>query len=148
VLTSLSLGPTILVVDDERVARRLLYRVLSEEGYRVFEAASAEEAIGVLDLAHPYVHLIILDVVMPAVDGVELGRRILGRWPPLRLLYMSAHPAEVLVQRGLTDPQVHFLAKPFTHDELMGKVEVAIDRRRTPHGSPREGARGHRRRQA
>jgi DNA-binding response OmpR family regulator len=125
----LSFGATILVVDDERIARRLLYRVLTEEGYRVFEAASAEEAMGVLGMALWYVHLIMLDVVMPAVDGVQLGRRILERWPSLRLLYMSAHPAEVLVQHGLTDPQVHFLAKPFTHDELMGRVEVAIDRR-------------------
>jgi DNA-binding response OmpR family regulator len=124
-----SLGATILVVDDERIARRLLYRALTEEGYRVFEAASAEEAMGVLDMAHWYIHLIMLDVVMPAVDGVQLGRRILERWPSLRLLYKSAHPAEVLVQHGLTDPQVHFLAKPFTHDELMGRVEVAIDRR-------------------
>jgi DNA-binding NtrC family response regulator len=127
-----SLGATILVVDDERIARRLLYRVLTEEGYRVFEAASAGEAMGVLELAHWYVHLIMLDVVMPGVDGVELGRQILERWPPLRLLYMSAHPAEVLVQHGLTDPQVHFLAKPFTHDELMNKVGIASDRRQRP----------------
>jgi two-component system, cell cycle sensor histidine kinase and response regulator CckA len=138
-----SLGATILVVDDERVARRLLYRVLSEQGYRVFEAASAEEAMGVLELAHRYVHLIILDVVMPKVDGVQLGRRILDRWPPLRLLYMSAHPAEVLVQHGLTDPQVHFLPKPFTHDELMSKLEVAIDRRDRPHAVAGDRAPGH-----
>ena len=127
-----SLGATILVVDDERIARRLLYRVLTEEGYRVFEAASAGEAMGVLELAHWYVHLIMLDVVMPGVDGVALGRQILERWPPLRLLYMSAHPAEVLVHHGLTDPQVHFLAKPFTHDELMNKVGIASDRRQRP----------------
>jgi DNA-binding response OmpR family regulator len=143
-----SLGPTILVVDDERLARRLLYRVLSEEGYRVFEAASAEEAMGVLELAHWYVHLIMLDVVMPDVDGVQLGQRILRRWPPLRLLYMSAHPAEVLVQHGLTDPQVHFLPKPFTHDELMHKVEVASDRRQVPRAVPPQRARRHGRERA
>lgn len=139
-----SLGATILVVDDERVARRLLYRALNEEGYRVFEAASADEAMGVLELAHWYIHLIMLDVVMPDVDGVELGRRILQRWPSLRLLYMSAHPAEILVQHGLTDPQVHFLAKPFTLGELMTKVEVASDRRLAPKPLRRsEGVGGH-----
>lgn len=132
-------GATILVVDDQRVARRLLYRVLTEEGYRVFEAASAEEALSVLELAHRYVHLIMLDVVMPAVDGVQLGRHILSRWPSLRLLYMSGHPAEILVKHGLKDAQVHFLAKPFTHDELMGKIELAIDRRVA---SPRHDAEG------
>jgi two-component system cell cycle sensor histidine kinase/response regulator CckA len=126
-----ALGATILIVDDERLARRLLYRVLTEQGYRVFEAATADEAMAVLELAHRYVHLIMLDVVMPMVDGVQLGREILARWPDLRLLYMSAYPAEVLVQHGLTDPMVDFLGKPFTHDELMGKLEQAIDRRRT-----------------
>ena len=48
--------------------------------------------MSVLEMAHRYIHLVILDVVMPLVDGVELGRRILERWPSLRLLYMSAHP--------------------------------------------------------
>jgi DNA-binding response OmpR family regulator len=137
------LGATILVVDDERVARRLLYRVLTEEGYRVFEAAGADEAMGVLKLAHPYIDLIMLDVVMPDIDGVELGRRILSHWPSLRLLYMSAHPAEILVQHGLTDPQVHFLAKPFTHDELMNRVEVASDRRLAPRRERSGGVGGH-----
>jgi len=124
-------GPvtTILVVDDERVTRRVAYRILSEEGYRVFEAASAEEAMGVLDMAHRYVHLVLLDVVMPVVDGVQLGREILRRWPSLRLLYMSAYPAEVLAEHGLGKLRVRFLAKPFTHDELLAKVQDTLERR-------------------
>jgi DNA-binding response OmpR family regulator len=125
-------GTTILVVDDERVTRRVAYRILSEEGYRVFEAASADEAMSVLDMAHRYIHLVILDVVMPVVDGVQLGQEILAKWPSLQLLYMSAHPAEVLTDHGLTDLRVRFLAKPFTHDELLGKVQQALDRRRSP----------------
>ncbi|MGN6393705.1 MAG: response regulator [Gemmatimonadales bacterium] len=137
-----ALGPTILVVDDERVARRLIYRVLTEEGYRVFEAASADEALSVLEQAHRYVHLIMLDVVMPAVNGVQLGRHILDRWPSLHLLYMSAYPAEILVQHGLEDAQVHFLAKPFTHDELMSRIEVASDRRIASRRGGVEGAAG------
>ena len=124
-------GTTILVVDDERITRRVAYRILSEEGYRVFEAASADEAMSVLDMAHRYIHLVILDVVMPVVDGVELGRRMLESWPTLRLLYMSAHPAEVLAQHGLSNLDVLFLAKPFTYGELLGKVAEALDRRRT-----------------
>jgi DNA-binding NtrC family response regulator len=123
-------GTTILVVDDERITRRVAYRILSEEGYRVFEAASADEALSVLDMAHRYIHLVILDVVMPVVDGVELGQEILEKWPSLRLLYMSAHPAEVLAQHGLKDLGVYFLAKPFTHGEMLRKVAEALDRRR------------------
>ena len=128
-------GTTILVVDDERITRRVAYRILSEQGYRVFEAASADEAISVLDMAHRYVHLILLDVVMPVVDGVSLGREILARWPSLQLLYMSAHPAEVLAAHGLGDLQVRFLAKPFTRDELLGKVQESLERRKEPRDS-------------
>ena len=117
---------TILVVDDERFARQVFYRMLSEEGYRVFEAGVAEEAIAVLEQAHRYVSLVLLDVVMPVVDGVQLGRRILGRWPALRLLYMSAYPAEVLAQHGLDNPAVPFLSKPFTRDELLAEIERAL----------------------
>ena len=128
-------GTTILVVDDERVTRRVAYRILSEEGYRVFEAASAEEAMSVLEMAYRYVNLVILDVVIPIMDGVTLGQEILARWPSLRLLYMSAHPAEVLAQHGLRDLDVHFLAKPFTHGELLAKVQQALDRRRVSRDS-------------
>lgn len=130
-------GTTILVVDDERVTRRVAYRILSEEGYRVFEAASANEAMSVLRMAHRYIQLVVLDVVMPVVDGVELGRRILETWPSLRLLYMSAHPAQVLAQHGLADLDVRFLAKPFTHDEMLRKVAEALDRRRMPRRASR-----------
>ena len=128
-------GTTILVVDDERITRRVAYRILSEEGYRVFEAASAEEALSVLEMAYHYINLVILDVVMPVVDGVELGQEILARWPSLRLLYMSAHPAEVLTQHGLRNLRVRFLAKPFTHDELLARVQQALERRRTSRDS-------------
>ncbi len=125
-------GTTILVVDDERVTRRVAYRILSEEGYRVFEAASAEEAMSVLDMAHRYIQLIILDVVMPVVDGVQLGQEILSKWPSLRLLYMSAHPAEVLREHGLEELRVQFLAKPFTHDEMLAQVQQSLERRTVP----------------
>jgi two-component system cell cycle sensor histidine kinase/response regulator CckA len=125
-------GTTILVVDDERITRRVAYRILSEEGYRVFEAASADEALSVLDMAHRYVHLVVLDVVMPVVDGVSLGLEIVARWPALKLLYMSAYPAEVLATHGLDDLQVRFLAKPFTRDELLAKLQEALVRRREP----------------
>lgn len=125
-------GTTILVVDDERITRRVAYRILSEEGYRVFEAASADEALSVLDMAHRYVHLVVLDVVMPVVDGVSLGREILAHWPGLKLLYMSAYPAEVLAAHGLDDLHVRFLAKPFTRDELLVKMHDSLERRREP----------------
>jgi two-component system cell cycle sensor histidine kinase/response regulator CckA len=118
----------ILVVDDQRLARRIASRILSEEGYRVLEADGRDEALEVLGEARGRVDLVLLDVVMPHGDGVQVGREILAEWPDQRLLYMSAHPAEVLAQHGLKDLDVPFLAKPYTRAELLAKVEEAVQR--------------------
>jgi DNA-binding response OmpR family regulator len=105
------------------------YRILSEEGYRVLEADGGDEALDVLGQAHGRMDLLIVDVVMPECDGVELARLVLEEWPDQRILYMSAHPAEVLVQHGLESLDVPFLAKPYTRDEILAKVRLALERR-------------------
>lgn len=120
---------TILVVDDERISRRVAYRILSEDGYRVLEAENYLETISVLGQARGRVDLVMIDVVMPECDGVELARRIRAEWPNQRILYMSAHPAEVLVRHGLASLDVPFLAKPYTRDEALAKVREALERR-------------------
>jgi two-component system, cell cycle sensor histidine kinase and response regulator CckA len=124
---------TVLVVDDVRVARRLAARVLSEEGYRVLEADGAAEALEVLSQARGRVDLVVLDVVMPGQDGVALAQSIRAEWPAQSLLYMSAHPAEILARHGLQNLAVPFLAKPFTRVELLTRVEAAL---RHPVGGP------------
>jgi two-component system cell cycle sensor histidine kinase/response regulator CckA len=121
-------APSILVVDDQPTVRRMAHRLLSEWGFRVFEAESGEEAMEVLDTARAGVQLVIVDVVMPLMDGVQVTRRIQDQWPDQRVLYMSAHPAEVLSQYGLAELEVPFLAKPFTRDELLNKVAEALER--------------------
>jgi DNA-binding response OmpR family regulator len=117
---------TVLVVDDVRLARRIAVRILSEEGYRVLEADGAEEALEVLSEARNRVDLVMLDVVMPNVDGVALAKSIRTEWPNQRLLFMSAHPAEILARHGLKELNVPFLAKPYTRTELLAKVNSAL----------------------
>jgi DNA-binding response OmpR family regulator len=129
---------TVLVVDDERVARRIAARILSEEGYRVLEADGRDEALEVVGEARGRVDLVLLDVVMPRYDGVQTGRDLLAEWPDQRLLYMSAHPAQVLAQHGLKDLDVPFLAKPYTRAELLARVEEAM-RRQARDGSGERG---------
>jgi DNA-binding response OmpR family regulator len=128
--------PSILVVDDQAMVRRMAHRLLSEWGFRVFEAESGEEAMEVLRTAKSGIQLIIVDVVMPLVDGIQVTRRIQEFWPNQRILYMSAHPAEVLAQYGLAELSVPFLAKPFTRDELLAKVGQALER--SPVRTPRQ----------
>lgn len=127
---------TILVVDDERISRRVAYRILSEEGYRVLEAENYPETISVLSQARGRIDLVMIDVVMPECDGVELARRVLEEWPDQRILYMSAHPAEVLMRHGLASLNVPFLAKPYTRDEALAKVREALERRHQDQADP------------
>jgi two-component system cell cycle sensor histidine kinase/response regulator CckA len=121
-------APSILVVDDQPTVRRMAHRLLNEWGFRVCEAESGEEAMEVLETARAGIQLVMVDVVMPLADGVQVTRRIQERWPGQRTLYMSAHPAEVLMEYGLTELEAPFLAKPFTRDELLTKVSEALAR--------------------
>lgn len=127
---------TVLVVDDARVVRRLACRLLSEAGYRVFEAGSAVEALEVLGLARGRVNAVLLDVILPEVNGVDLARMIQEKSPTIGVVFMSAHPAEVLVREGLSDLNVHFLAKPFTREDLLNAVASAIHGPKKSNGEP------------
>jgi two-component system cell cycle sensor histidine kinase/response regulator CckA len=130
--TPLAGAQTILVVDDVRIVRHVIYRLLSQVGFRVYEAASGAEAIEVLTTATRPIDLVIVDVVMPQMSGVALARQIHERWPGMRILFMSAYPAEVLVREGLEHPNVIFLAKPFSGGELLNKVTAALRRESSP----------------
>lgn len=78
------------------------------------------------------IDLVLLDVVMPGTDGVELAEQIQSEFPGQRILFMSAYPAEILARRGLQDLRVLFLAKPYTRAELLAKVGESLERRQTP----------------
>ena|SRR6185295_13696636 len=121
---------TVLVVDDVDVVRRTANRILAKEGYRVLEAADAEEALAFLAMPQSKVDLVLLDVVLPEKDGVALYAEICVHWPGVAVLFMSAYAAEILAARGQEDLTVPFLAKPFTYHDLVTKVGAAIEGRR------------------
>jgi DNA-binding response OmpR family regulator len=81
----------------------------------------------VLATARPPVKLVIADVVMPEMSGVNLIRQVRDRLGDIRVLYMSAYPAEILVREGIQRPTVPFLAKPFTRAELLAKVAAVLE---------------------
>jgi DNA-binding NtrC family response regulator len=103
---------------------------------RVLEADGAEEALDVFRISKQPIDLVLLDVVMPETDGVELAEQILAHRPGQRIIFMSAYPAEVLAEHGMQDLEVVFLAKPYTMDELGAKVRQAMERPVSPHTSP------------
>jgi CheY-like chemotaxis protein len=117
---------TVLVAEDEDLLRRLVLRLLNEQGYRTLEARDGGEA---LHLAHlsPHLALVVTDVVMPGMDGWELGRRLASDCPAVPVLYMSAYPsADIFHRGGAPSPAVPFLQKPFAPDAFLEIVRELL----------------------
>ena len=123
------------MVDDQHYSRRVAYRILREAGYRVLEAEDGAEALEILYAPNARVDLVIIDVVMPIIDGAQLATWIRRQWPETRIMFMSGYAAELLAQDAPSLLDVPFLAKPFTRDEALAKVREALERRQ---GSPRD----------
>jgi len=124
--------PHILVVDDEPIVRGAVIRILGGWGFRVLEAETAEEAMTVLSSgAGERPQLVIVDIVLPGDNGVQLARQIREEYPDQRILFMSAYPKEVLWVEGLRADVEEFMPKPFTSEELIRAVESVLQ---LPHG--------------
>jgi CheY-like chemotaxis protein len=119
----------ILVVDDEEGLRDLVCRTLQAEGYSTLEAGHGAEALEVMEAAPGPVDLVVTDVVMPGMDGRELGRRISQRWPELPILYISAYDVNDIFRRGSPRQSAPFLQKPFPLDGLVTIVRGLISSR-------------------
>lgn len=110
---------TILVADDEPVVRAVVGTVLQEAGYAVLLADDAETAIALYEQHQARVALLLTDVRMPKMNGLELADRILEREPRTRVLFMSGSDRGACRGFGC-------VAKPFTRAELVGRVAAAL----------------------
>jgi CheY-like chemotaxis protein len=122
-----STGETVLVAEDQDDVRDLTKRVLEREGYVVLAAASGGDA---LELAAHYagpIHLLLTDVVMPGLSGREVAERLSAARPGVCVLFMSGYTDNVIAQRGVLDPGIAFLSKPFTPETLAAKVRDVLD---------------------
>ena len=111
---------TVLVVDDEAIARRFIERALVQEGYRVILANDGEQALDLLRTTRRKIALVITDLVMPGMGGHAFALEV-GRLPsPPPVLYISAYesPQGEMARR--------FLQKPFTVEELTAAVRTLI----------------------
>jgi two-component system cell cycle sensor histidine kinase/response regulator CckA len=116
----------IMVVDDDAGVRQVAARVLERAGYRVLQAGEGDEALRVARTHPGPLHLVLTDVVMPGMNGRELGQRMREERPETRLLYMSAYTEDEVILRGLRVADVGFLAKPFSLDGLESAVKSAL----------------------
>ncbi|MEI7835686.1 MAG: response regulator [Planctomycetota bacterium] len=121
---------TVLVVEDEAGVRAMIVESLQESGYRVLEAASAEEALLADDHFTGRIDMLATDVVMPGISGAALAEQMKARYPEIVVLYISGYPGEELSSRGLGSALDH-LPKPFTHEVLLSSVRRALNQHGT-----------------
>ena len=115
---------TILVVDDDARVTRSVETVLRDEGFRVVVASGGMEALDMLDSAGP--DLVLLDVWMPDLDGIEVLERLRIRRPELPVVVISGHGTVELAVKATRLGAVDFIEKPFSIDGLLGTVKRAL----------------------
>jgi two-component system cell cycle sensor histidine kinase/response regulator CckA len=117
---------TILVVEDEEGVRKLVSAVLNNGGYTVMEAAHGNAALSIYEKNSHKIDLLLTDVVMPQMNGFELGEQLSLKNPDLQILYMSGY-RDSPANRPPGEPPKAFLNKPFTPDSLLAKVREVLD---------------------
>ncbi len=121
---------TILVVEDEKSIRRATRRILEKFGYNVLLAADGQEALELCGEHGDEIDLIMSDVVMPRLGGVELYEALSEQGDPPRMLFISGYADRGMRGMAAIDLQLPFLQKPWTITELMTKVRVVLDSKR------------------
>jgi two-component system cell cycle sensor histidine kinase/response regulator CckA len=117
--------PWILVVDDELSMLRLMEAVLQARGWDAVAVDSGEKALTALKVAKHPPAVVVCDILMPLIDGLELTRRMLVRAPDLKVIHISGHLTDL--SWWPTDLREHrFLAKPFDNLALVTAVEAAL----------------------
>ena len=114
---------TILIADDEESVRNLVYAVLATSGYTVIQAQNGKEALDLMESSPGRIDLILTDVMMPVMNGYELGAAIEKRYPGKKILFMSGYLDSHL---GDYDRSRPFLTKPFTPEKLLNAINAAL----------------------
>ena len=117
---------TVLLAEDETPVRRLARRVLESLGYTVLEASGAEDAVSIAGAHAGRIHLLLTDVVMPEMGGVDLASRVQKLRPEAHVLFMSGYTDDSVIRHKVLERGMHFLQKPFTPASLAQKVREAL----------------------
>jgi CheY-like chemotaxis protein len=124
---------TILIVEDDKDLRTYLADILRNLNYRVIPTPNAQSALTILLQADERVDLVLTDVVMPGINGRELGKRVQSLRPGLPVLYMTGYSRNAIVHQGRLDEGVEFLQKPVSQAQLAARIRKLLDR--SPSGS-------------
>ncbi len=126
-------GLHLLVVDDERAIRRFMQTALTAHGYHIFEATTGQEALTAVAQHRP--DIVILDLGLPDMDGVEVTRR-LREWTAVPIIILSVRDQEQDKIAALDAGADDYLTKPFSVGELLARLRAALRRAHQPAADP------------
>ncbi|HMP89506.1 MAG TPA: PAS domain S-box protein [Kiritimatiellia bacterium] len=117
---------TILLAEDEEGARRVISRMLQDQGYTVIEAENGAMAIKSMLFYQGEINLLLTDLIMPDFDGRTLADQIRGLKPEIKVLFTSGYQQDELEESGISLPPGSLLKKPFRREELIALVQKAL----------------------
>jgi len=117
----------VLLVEDEPVVREITARVLEGAGYKVLESSGPKHALGLADAHFGNIDVLLTDIVMPGMNGVDLADRLRQLQPSLVTVFMSGYAEGDILRKGLAGSAVH-IQKPFTVAFLLSQIAEALTR--------------------
>jgi PAS domain S-box-containing protein len=119
-------GATILLVEDERPVRSTVRRLLERHGYKVLEAANGQDALTLIAARNGEINLVLSDMVMPGMGGMELASRVRSLAPKLPVLLMTGYTEETITRSGDRPHDEQIIEKPFTMHTMLDRVRRAL----------------------
>jgi len=118
---------TILIAEDEDSVRRFCNNVLTDLGYNVLQAKDGMEALQVSKKYKNSIDLLVTDIMMPGLNGKELADRLTKEYDTLKVIFISGYTNNVILNRGILNPGIDFIQKPFTAKTLSFRVREVLD---------------------
>ncbi len=117
-------GEKIVVIDDEKEIRDVVAKMLEQEGFNVFCASSFEDIMKFYETEK--IDLLITDVIMPDMNGDEIGEKLLEKYPEAKVIYMSGYTESTIMDFSLLDKNKIYLQKPFSRQSLVENVKEIL----------------------
>ncbi len=123
---------TVLLVEDDNDVRAILSLTLEEAGYTIITATNGVEAVEQFEKYHDTIDVILMDVIMPNMNGKEAYTRISERHPDTPVVFMSGYTADIIQHKGIVDDGVNFIHKPVSKLQLLKKIREVLGRSTPP----------------
>ncbi len=118
---------TILLAEDDDTVRKYMMTVLTEYGYGIMEAPDGEDALKIFEAHKDNIDLLLLDVVMPKINGKVVFDNAQKIKPGIKAIFISGYTADIIHKKGLREEGIHFISKPIVLKELMTRIRSLLD---------------------